>query len=112
MKNQKRESEILDNVFHALSDSTRRAILVRLAEEECTITELAEPFNMTFAAVSKHVRVLEEAGLIARKVDGRIHRCSAELEALKPASMFIDKYKKFWEGQFDVLERYLREKPT
>lgn len=104
-----RESESLNRIFHALSDPTRREILDRLANEACTISDLAEPFDMTFAAVSKHVRVLEHAGLIKREVDGRVHRCSADLEGLRAASQFIDKYKKFWEEQLDRLDAYFKK---
>ena len=107
-----KESESLNRIFHALADPTRRAILAKLAEREITIGELAEPFKMTLAAVSKHVRVLEKAGFIRREIDGRIHRCSAELEPFKNISAFVDRYKKYWNGQLDVLEKYLRNSPN
>lgn len=104
-----KESESLNLIFHALSDPTRREILDRLAGEVCTISDLAEPFDMTFAAVSKHIRVLEQAGLVKREVDGRVHRCSADLQQLQRASQFIDKYKQFWELQFEKLDAYFKK---
>ena len=105
----KQDSDSLDLIFHALSDRTRREILSKLAESEFTVSELAEPFKMTLAAVSKHIKVLEKAGFIRREVDGRIHHCSADLEPLKSASLFIEKYKKYWETQLDGLEAYLKK---
>jgi DNA-binding transcriptional ArsR family regulator len=105
-----KETEVLNRVFHALSDPTRRELLTKLSESASTITELAKPFDMTFAAVSKHLRVLEDAGLVRREVDGRVHRCSADLEPLHQASLFIEKYKKYWERQFDILDAYLKKK--
>ena len=112
MKETKKESENLDRVFHALADPTRRALLELLVKHGQTITELASPFKMTLAAVSKHIRVLETAGLIVRQVDGRIHRCTADLTSLKSASTFIDKYRRFWESQFDALDEYLKSQST
>lgn len=104
-----KESEVLNHVFHALSDPTRRELLDKLSQGEYTISELAEPFRMTLAAVSKHIRVLEEAGLIKRKIDGRIHRCRADLDRLQSASEFIDRYRKYWEGRLDVLDAYFKK---
>jgi DNA-binding transcriptional ArsR family regulator len=102
----------LDLVFHALADGTRREILNRVAEDECTITELAEPFKMTLAAVSKHIKVLEKAGLLRRTKDGRIHRCRMDASPLEPALDVINHYKRFWNGQMDALEKYLNEAAT
>lgn len=106
----------LDSVFHALADSTRREILRRVASREYTISELAEPFKMTLAAVSKHIKVLEKAGLLTRSIDGRIHRCAMNAEPLTEASNLIRYYQEFWEGRLNALEKFLEEtadeKPT
>ena len=103
------DADSLDKIFHALSDRTRRELLSKLSERDWTISELAKPFNMTLAAVSKHIRVLEDAGFVKREIDGRVHHCTADLEPLRDASKFIEKYKKYWEGQFDVLDAYLKK---
>src|SRR6478609_1753731 len=89
--------ERLDDVFAAISDPTRRAILAGLADREMTISEIAEPFDMSFYAVSKHVRVLENAGLILRDVRGREHHCSLNPEPLREAGAWIENYRTFWE---------------
>jgi len=102
-------SEILDSTFHALADSTRRDILIRLAREEYTVNEIAEPYDMTLAAVSKHLKVLEEAGLILRKKEGRSYRCRMNYEPLVPVSELIKKYRTFWEQRLDELEKFLKE---
>ena len=104
-----KESEALDRIFHALSDSTRRELLAQLSSSESTVTELAEPFKMTLAAVSKHIRVLEAAGFVKREVDGRIHRCKADLAPLQNASQFIEKYRRHWEKQFDMMDNYFKK---
>ena len=103
------ESHKLDRVFHALSDSTRREILNMLTRKQFTIGELAEPFRMSLAAVSKHIKVLEEAGLLTRARDGRIHRCAMNAGPLKEAQNVISFYQQFWENQFKSLDRYLQE---
>jgi len=97
----------LDATFAALSDPTRRAILARLALGEATVTELAEPFPFSLPAVSKHLRVLESAGLLKREIDGRIHRCRLAPAPMKKAAQWIEHYRGFWEKQFDALARYL-----
>jgi DNA-binding transcriptional ArsR family regulator len=97
----------LDATFAALSDPTRRAILARLAQGEATVSQLAEPFPFSLPAVSKHLRVLESAGLLKREIDGRIHRCRLAPEPMKTAAQWIDHYRVFWEKQFDALARYL-----
>ncbi|MEM9193575.1 MAG: metalloregulator ArsR/SmtB family transcription factor [Myxococcota bacterium] len=97
----------LDLVFRALGDRTRRAILARLATEPANITELAEPFSMSLPAVSKHLRVLERAGLIARAIDGRVHRCSLNPKPLESAEGWIADYRGFWEGTLDALAEYV-----
>lgn len=97
----------LDRVFHALADPTRRAMLRRLAAGECRVGELAEPFDMSFAAAAKHVKVLEEAGLLSRTVEGRAHRCRLEARALAEAERWIAWYQRFWMGRLDDLEAAL-----
>ena len=107
---QKRESEEqLDLIFHALADSTRRKILRMVAEKECTVSEMAEPFNVSLNAISKHIKVLEKAGLIDRTVDGRIHRCKMDARPLNQATDVIAYYRKFWEDRFDQIEKYLKQ---
>jgi DNA-binding transcriptional ArsR family regulator len=99
----------LDKTFAALADPTRRAILARLARGEASVTELAEPFNISLPAVSKHLRVLEKAGLLAREREGRVHRCRLVVAPMKDAAEWIAFYQRFWEGQFDALADYLTE---
>lgn len=99
--------EHLDRVFHALANQTRRQMLTRLADQPATIGELAEPFDMTLPGASKHLRVLERAGLASREVDGRIHRCSYRGEPLLSAQTWLTQNKQFWEGQLDQLARHL-----
>lgn len=104
----------LDRLFSALADPTRRAILARLAAEgEATISDLARPFAMSLPAISKHVRVLEGAGLLQREVRGREHRCRLEPRPLKDAVDWLADYRRYWEAQFDALGRYLeRQRDT
>lgn len=97
----------LDGVFYAISDPTRRTILGRLARKPATITELARPFAVSLNAVSKHVRVLERAGLIAREVRGRNHVCRLQPTPLKKATAWIEECTQFWETRFDALESYV-----
>ncbi|TMA10970.1 MAG: helix-turn-helix transcriptional regulator [Deltaproteobacteria bacterium] len=99
--------DLLNATFSALADSTRRAILARLARGESSVTELAEPFDMSLPAISKHLRVLQEAGLLAREKDGRVHRCSLAPQPLKQAAEWIARYRAFWERQLDALAAYL-----
>jgi len=99
----------LDRVFHALSDATRRDMLRRLAGGEHTVSELAEPFHMSLAAASKHIRTLEEAGLIHRTVEGRTHRCRIEASPLAGIGRWLRKYERFWNSRLDELERALKE---
>jgi DNA-binding transcriptional ArsR family regulator len=101
------QSAPLDRVFGALADPTRRAILSRLTRRPATISEIAEPFAMTLAAVSKHVRVLERAGLVRREVEGRVHRCSFRAAPLADAAHWMEHYRRFWEDRLDSLERFL-----
>jgi DNA-binding transcriptional ArsR family regulator len=102
-------SALLDATFGALSDPTRRAILARLAAGEAMVTELAQPFAMSLPAISKHLRVLESAGMLERQIDGRVHRCRLAAEPMKEAAAWIEQYRAFWEAQFDALEKYLKE---
>ncbi len=99
--------ERLDRTFAALSDGTRRAILGRLCHGTLTVSEIAEPFDISLAAVSKHLRVLERAGLIEREVRGREHRCSLAPAPLQEASQWTERYRAFWEGRLDALARLL-----
>lgn len=99
----------LDTTFAALADPTRRAILARLASGESSVTDLAEPFKMSLPAVSKHLKVLERAGLIARGREAQWRPCRLEAGPLKQASDWIETYRRFWEESFDRLEVYLRE---
>jgi DNA-binding transcriptional ArsR family regulator len=104
--------ETLDAVFSALGDPTRRRILVRLASGPASIGELAEPFAMTLPAVSKHLRVLEHAGLMRRERDGWYHRCYLEAGPLESAASFLGRYQPFWERTLDELARYIESEPA
>jgi DNA-binding transcriptional ArsR family regulator len=99
----------LSVTFGALADPTRRAILARLASGEATVTELGEPFKMSGPAISKHLKVLERAGLIARGREAQWRPCRLEAAPLKDAADFLEHYRRFWEQSFDRLEEYLRE---
>jgi DNA-binding transcriptional ArsR family regulator len=99
----------LSETFSALADPTRRAILARLALGETSVTELAEPFKMSLPAVSKHLKVLERAGLIARGREAQWRPCRLEPAPLKDVDDWIEHYRKFWEQSFDRLDLYLRE---
>src|SRR5262245_4910555 len=94
----------LDAVFHALADGTRREMLRRLAAGERSISELVEPFDMSFAAASKHVRVLEQAGLVQRSIQGRTHRCRLRPRPLANAQAWLNFYQMFWSQRLDALE--------
>jgi DNA-binding transcriptional ArsR family regulator len=102
-------SHTLDNTFAALADPTRRAILERLASGEATVNELAEPFEMTLPGVSKHLKVLERAGLISRGRVAQSRPCRLEATPLREAADWVERYRRFWEGSFDRLDDYLRE---
>lgn len=97
----------LDSVFGALSDATRRAILEKLARGDRTVGELASPFDISRPAISKHLRVLERAGLVRRTPEGRISRCALDAEPLREAADWVEAYRDFWEGRLDALARYL-----
>lgn len=102
----------LDTIFHALSDATRRGMLASLALGERSVGELAEPFAMSFAGASKHVKVLEEAGLIRREVRGRTHMCSLEPSPLASADQWLRYYERFWTARLDALEQLLRHEKS
>lgn len=97
----------LDRTFAALSDTTRRAILARLARGDATVGELARPFRVSRPAVSKHLRVLERAGLVRRSRDGRVSRCRLDASALRGVEAWVARYKVFWTRQLDALAEYV-----
>jgi len=99
----------LSETFAALADPTRRAILARLCVGEASVTELAEPFEMSLPAVSKHLKVLERAGLIARSRDAQWRPCQIQARPLKEAAAWIEHYRRFWTESFDRLDEYLEE---
>ena len=100
---------LLNRTFAALADPTRRRILEQLAVGERCVTELAKPYSMSLPAVSKHLRVLENAGLIRRRRRGRVHSLKLEARPMKEAQQWIEEYRKFWEESFDRLDDYLKE---
>src|SRR5262245_47831684 len=102
----------LDRTFGALADRTRRAILARLAAGEATVGELAEPFQMSRPAISKHLRVLEQAGLVRSTRQGRISRCVLDAGPMRDASAWVDRYRVFWSGRLEALARYVERKPS
>jgi len=99
----------LDSIFHALGDATRRSMLRELAGGERTVGQLAEPFAISLAAASKHIKVLEGAGMIRREVRGRTHLCSLDPGPLAGAHEWLNFYERFWTSRLDVLDRLLRE---
>jgi DNA-binding transcriptional ArsR family regulator len=102
-------SDRLSATFAALADPTRRAILARLASGEASVTQLAEPFAMSLPAISKHLKVLERAGLIARGREAQWRPCKLSAGPLKDVSEWVENYRRFWEQSLDRLEEYLRE---
>ena len=98
----------LDATFSALADPTRRAILARLAQGDATVGELAQPFEMSLPAVSRHLKVLTDAGLIERRTEAQWRRCELRAEGLRVAADWIEEYRRFWESQFERLEAYLK----
>ncbi len=99
----------LDTLFAALADPTRRAIVARLAQGPATVGELAEPFDTSFAAISKHVGVLDQAGLLQKERAGRHIRCSLAPERLKPLARWVHDYERFWNERLDQLEDVVRD---
>jgi DNA-binding transcriptional ArsR family regulator len=102
-----KHTEGLDETFSALADPTRRGILVTLADGDRTVSDLAKPFDMSLPAISKHLGVLERAGLITREREGRVRRCHLQREPLADALQWIADYGRFWDERFDSLERLL-----
>jgi DNA-binding transcriptional ArsR family regulator len=99
----------LSITFGALADPTRRAILARLTKGEASVTELARPFDMTLPAISKHLKVLERAGLITRSRDAQWRPCRLKAQRLEEAADWVERYRMFWERSFDRLDEHLRE---
>lgn len=104
-----RSNDQLDQTFAALSDPTRRAILARLSQGDCLLKDLAVPFDMTLPAVAKHVKVLEEAGLVARSRDAQRRPCHLVAAPLREASGWIESYRQFWEAGLDRMDSLLQE---
>jgi len=104
------QAEGLDRVFSALADPTRRAILQALSQSPSTITEIAKPFPFSLNAISKHVMVLERAGLVHREIKGREHRCRIDPDPLAEANLWLEHYRQFWEPRLDALQVYVAKK--
>jgi DNA-binding transcriptional ArsR family regulator len=102
----------LDLTFGALADPIRRAILSQLARGDATVGELASPFNVSRPAISKHLRVLERAGLVRRAREGRISRCQLDAVAMRGAAEWFEDYRTFWTGRLDALKRYAEKPPA
>jgi DNA-binding transcriptional ArsR family regulator len=109
------EAERLDQVFFALSDPVRRAVLERLDDGPLLVSEIAAPFEISLQAVSRHIQVLVRAGLVSQARTGRISRCSLDAEPLSEAALWLNRYAKYWQGQFETLANHLitleKEKP-
>jgi DNA-binding transcriptional ArsR family regulator len=104
--------ERLDAILHALSDRTRRALLKRLSEGPAMVTQLAAPFAMSRIAVAKHLRVLEDAGLVSRNVEGRIHRCALNGRPLRDVEQWLEGYRLFWTQKLDALATFAETPPA
>jgi DNA-binding transcriptional ArsR family regulator len=102
--------DTLDRTFHALANPTRREILARLVARKSTVLEIAEQFSMSLNGISKHLKVLEQAGLISREINGRTHYCSLEAEPLHEAGEWIGYYRQYWEKRLDALESFVESK--
>jgi DNA-binding transcriptional ArsR family regulator len=109
MDNKEMQTDPLTATFSALADPTRRAILARLASGEATVTELAEPFQMSLPGVSKHLKVLEIAGLIVKGRDAQWRPCRLEGKPLRDVAAWLETYRRFWDESFDRLDDYLQE---
>ena len=105
-------SQKLDAVFHALADPTRRTMLRSLASQPSTVGSLAEPFEISLAAASKHIKVLERAGLVRRTVQGRTHICRLEAQPMHAGLEWMRFYERFWQQRLDALEQLLKAEPT
>ena len=103
------EDEKLTQTFAALANSTRRAILARLAEGEATVNELAEPFNMSLPAISKHIKVLENAGLIIQGQKAQYRPCTIDVRPLKEISTWTEQYRHIWDASFDRMDGYINQ---
>ncbi|MBV7331458.1 metalloregulator ArsR/SmtB family transcription factor [Chloroflexi bacterium TSY] len=101
---------LLDHTFQALANPTRRQILTHLTTGQSTVLEIAEQFEMSLNGVSKHLKILEQAGLIHRDIQGRTHYCSLKPEGLEQASEWIEYHRRFWENRIDALEQFLEDK--
>ena len=110
MSSTEQSEDQLDYVFSALSDRTRRGILKQVSEEEFSVSELAEYYDISLPGVMKHLKVLERAQLVHLTKEGRVRKCNLDIQGLRDAQAFVDEYKKFWEGQFDRIEAYLKKK--
>jgi DNA-binding transcriptional ArsR family regulator len=99
----------MDAVFIALADPTRRGMITRLSKGPASIGELGRPYDITKPAITKHVKILERAGLISRKKDGRVHRCKLNPKPMEQAEDWIEKHRKFWEASLDALARYVEQ---
>ncbi len=102
-------SQTLDRTFAALADPTRRRILAHLARGHRRVTDLARPYDMSLPAVSKHLRVLEKAGLLRRRRSGRVHEIQLQAKPLKQAAQWVEEYRRFWEGSLDRLAEFLEK---
>ena len=105
----RRDDDRLDKTFGALANSTRRAILARLAKGEATVNELAEPFNMSLPAISKHIKVLERAGLITQGQKAQYRPCTIDVTPLQEISKWTEQYRHIWEESFDRMENYINQ---
>jgi DNA-binding transcriptional ArsR family regulator len=103
------DDDRLSQIFAALANSTRRAILGRLAEGEATVTELAEPFDMSLPAISKHIKVLERAGLIIQGQDAQFRPCTLDVAPLREITKWTDQYRHIWEARFDGMDDYIHQ---
>jgi len=101
----------LDAVFAALADPTRRAIVARLSRGDASVTDLAGPFDMSLPAISKHLTVLEDVGIVASEKAGRVRRCRLTGRPMREAAEWIARYREFWEGRLDALDAYLNQEP-
>lgn len=108
----KYETRLLDRTFSALANPTRRRILEHLSRGDRCVTDLARPYSMSLPAVSKHLRVLEKAGLVHRRRNGRVHRLKLDAAPMKQAQQWIEEYRRFWEERFDRLDEYLKKIQT
>ena len=103
------EDDRLSQTFAALANSTRRAILARLAESEATVSELAEPFDMSLPAISKHIKVLERAGLITQGQKAQYRPCTIDVTPLEEISQWTEQYRHIWEARFDRMDNYINQ---